>query len=469
MYIKYREPYIYLAHLSHNSALVAWGKFFFDETNRLVDDDSLLMLLERRRSSIGEGSESYGEHAVVTVTDMSSREVMRFRSRNKNYCWLEGLNPDTKYRYELEIDDDPWAAEPLYTYRKNERREPVSHGYNNNEFRTFPSPDTAADLTFAVIGDFGDATDEQQLVAEALASKMNPGRPDEIRFIVTTGDNIYKHATRTGVSAPGVTDRDENKGADDDDWFYTFFQPYRFVINRIPTFPTIGNHDTGESDETDDRKTLYDNLFIVERFPREDVLTRPGLTYRFKFGSEIEMVAIDSSKERITMSGGSDRNRCFLDDRHAAFLGSIFTNGGAAPMWRIPFLHHPAYSKGDRHGDTSEVKEALVPLWEASNVNVVFCGHDHNKQYLTRERPWPGSKPIHHLLTGGGGSPRDEVPRRTSDGTLVAWGGTDAGHFLVVKITGNTMRVEPVDQNGRRLRLRDGSGSDWNNEIEIVI
>jgi hypothetical protein len=182
------------------------------------------------------------------------------------------------------------------------------------------------------------------------------------------------------------------------------------------------------------------------------------------------MIAIDSSKERITIGGNSDRDRCFLDDRHMEFLRSTFANGGAAPKWRIPFLHHPAYSKGNSHGDTSEVKEALVPMWEASNVNAVFCGHDHNNQYITRKRPDSlGGRPIHHLLTGGGGSPRSAVPSKSSAGTLVAWGGTDVGHFLVVKITGDTMRVEPIDQNGRPLKLKDAGGNDWNEEIKIVI
>ena len=36
-------------------------------------------------------------------------------------------------------------------------------------------------------------------------------------------------------------------GDEDDDWFFTFYQPYRYLLNRIPVYPCIGNHDSAET------------------------------------------------------------------------------------------------------------------------------------------------------------------------------------------------------------------------------
>ena len=48
------EPYVYLAGLSHKSALIAWGAFYFrtrsDGTAKLVDDDELFRFDERQES-----------------------------------------------------------------------------------------------------------------------------------------------------------------------------------------------------------------------------------------------------------------------------------------------------------------------------------------------------------------------------------------------------------------------------------
>ena len=73
-------------------------------------------------------------------------------------------------------------------------------------------------------------------------------------------------------------------GDEDDDWFFTFFQPYRYVINRVPVYPSIGNHDAAESEECDDRAQVEDNFYLVERLSGEEAAGRasfkPGLFYR---------------------------------------------------------------------------------------------------------------------------------------------------------------------------------------------
>src|SRR4051812_22667323 len=57
------EPYVYLAGLSHNSALIAWGAFYFrtrsDGRAKLVDDEDLQWVHPPRCDSIGCRSSPY--------------------------------------------------------------------------------------------------------------------------------------------------------------------------------------------------------------------------------------------------------------------------------------------------------------------------------------------------------------------------------------------------------------------------
>ena len=162
-------------------------------------------------------------------------------------------------------------------------------GRYDNRFRTNVSPlDKAPALTFAVIGDFGvgvkkDGEDRhQQRIGDALRAALDA---HDIRFMLTTGDNIYAK-TRLGFIPGG------GSGDEDDDWFFTFFQPYRYVINRICVYPSIGNHDTNESEDNDDRGQVEDNLYLRERLAGEEAAGRasigPGLFYRFRYGTAIE-------------------------------------------------------------------------------------------------------------------------------------------------------------------------------------
>ena len=81
---------------------------------------------------------------------------------------------------------------------------------------------------------------------------------EDVRLVITTGDNIYAGRKLLGIPI-GAT------GDEDDDWFFTYFQPYRYILNRVPVYPSIGNHDAAESEDCDDRAQVEDNFYICER------------------------------------------------------------------------------------------------------------------------------------------------------------------------------------------------------------
>jgi len=450
------EPYVYLAGLTHKSALIAWGGFYFKVAReaggwRLMDDEELDHVHPPRGQTIGAKSFPYG-HARVEVSDEQGRVVGKGETRTANHVWVSGLEADTTYRYRIFINGREWAEGPRRDWaigtEKGAQGLVESGRTYDNVFRTHPRPEVEAPLTFAAIGDFGTGVRKpstegrrQREVAAALEAAV---AREGIRLLLTTGDNIYAGRTLLGIPV-GST------GDEDDDWFFTFFQPYRYIVNRIPVHPCIGNHDGDETEVNDDRDQIFDNFYLTERLLGEESAGRasvgPGLFYRFRYGSQIEFVALDSSR-RFLLFG----ERFFRHDNHQPFLEAAFPEAapGAAPRWRIPFAHHPPYCAGPQWGNSKSSLAHLVPLYRRSGVRIVLSGHEHNFQHSRADG-------IDYFVTGGGGKIRAAPPTRFEEAHTVKW--ASAVHFLLVRIDGVRAEVVPIGDDGKPLRTVDPVGA----------
>src|SRR5215213_6983031 len=302
----HREPYITLAGLTETSALITWGTFFFnvdseqlDGRYKIVEDRDLIFLNPKRRTTIGESSEPYGP-ATVRVWEQGGQpievSVEPAPTERINHVCVTGLKPDTEYQYSVAVNGKPWAEEERrdWVVKGSGQGMMLNKGVYENAFRTYPPADRPTpDFAFAVIGDYGRGvrdpstnTSRQREISNALARAV---RDKGVRFVLTTGDNIY------------------NGGGSDSDWFFTYYQPYRYILNRVPFYPSCGNHDAGETegvgaDEfSDDYDELLDNFYIRQRFLSGDrdegeALKDKGLFYSFDFGRDFRFVAIDSAK-----------------------------------------------------------------------------------------------------------------------------------------------------------------------------
>jgi len=107
------EPYVYLPAVSHKSALIAWGAFYFRTNTRgkwkIVDDDDLRYVHPPRKDSIGAQSAPYGP-ARVEVYDNSGAMVALSKTEVSNHCWVSGLMPDSTYTYKVFVKGQEWAA-----------------------------------------------------------------------------------------------------------------------------------------------------------------------------------------------------------------------------------------------------------------------------------------------------------------------------------------------------------------------
>lgn len=475
----HREEYIYLAGLTHNCVMIAWGAFFFKVKGELdsgqweIIKDKDLHKYEYdgakldRRDLIGQWSAPYakpgaGQEAPieVVITEKNTNVKKKyFFPHYINDVTINNLSPDTDYTYKVIINGKEWGGGPLrdweFSKDKGIKRMSKSDRSYENEFHTFPDPTTQSRLTFAIIGDFGRGVREgssgnlcQFIVAKALTRAVEKSG---IRLILTTGDNIYDSSK-------------QGSGDQDSDWFYTYFQPYRHIINRVPVYPCVGNHDEGETEQSDDRSQIYSNFYLGNRFPEKqgEVMHRPGLFYRFRYGSDMEFICLDTSKKSWFFG-----KRFYKDGQYQVMLEAAFpADPPQRPKWRIPFFHNPPFSAGPVHHNDDDVKSDLVPKFERAKVRAVFCGHEHNFQHSVYND-------ISYFVTGGAGKYRVDEPDELEEAKTQAWGGNDKGHFLLVTIADDRMEVTPItDFDGQQpgtLKVWDASGKELKDYFPVVV
>lgn len=440
------EPFIHLVDLSHDRALVAWGAFCFtrdspDHRWEIVDDEHLREHAGRR-TCIGSRAESFGA-ATVEVADAATGSVVATASTDERaWVWVEGLEPDRDYRYRVVVDGEEWASGERWDWVASRRGgydlAPAGRRYDLR-FRTWPAPDARTPaVRFVAFGDYGvgirsdaESSRRQRRVAEVLDRLVEEY---DVRFVVSLGDNIYK-------GEQGQVD--DESGGEDDDWYSSYFQPYRYSLARVPVFPAIGNHDTTDTEGSDDRAQMEDNFHLRERFhggaDRSSV--EPGLFYRLAYGRDLELVCLDTSLD----SADEGVHRFFQAPEHQEWLERTFAAAG--PRWLIPFSHHPVYCAGPSHANDEEMRESLVPLFDRAGVRLVLAGHEHNFQVNEVDGRT-------YVVSGAGGKVREEVPQGFAEAGTTAWAAQ--AHLLVVEVDGAEAQLTPVSgllPDGRLQRM----------------
>jgi hypothetical protein len=270
-----------------------------------------------------------------------------------------------------------------------------------------------------------------------------------------------------------VSGRMRMTGDEDDDWFTSYFLPYRDVISRVPVFPCLGNHDSENTEEDEDLSQLIDNLYLKERFG--DFAGKWGsennaldtLFYRFRFGRDAEFIAVDTSFtdkqdgfEFIFRARRGKRQPPLVSGGHNAFIEALLGEP-APPRWRIPFGHHPPFSLGPAHHDNPMILGLARGFAPASpRLGVWFSGHEHNFQHHREGQ-------MHFILTGAAGKCNkvknlENLPPHTCCHNSVC-------HFLLVTVTKDHMRIRLIDQEGQPGALTSGSAFTRHENEEIVI
>ncbi len=206
-------------------------------------------------------------------------------------------------------------------------------------------------LTFAVIGDYGSADNNERTVANLVASWT----PD---FVLTTGDNSYSGGDNGGENYELVVGQ----------YYGTFVQQQIF-------WPSLGNHDYYNLPERD--ASDYLNYF--------NYLPGNKRYYDLDYGA-VNFFILDSE-------GSGDYREAQKEWLHAALQQSD-------ACYKIVVFHTPPYStgtgqRGEGHGPNVNFR------WPFNEwgVDLVLSGHEHNYQEFTVDG-------VKYVINGLGGAGR---------------------------------------------------------------
>ena len=336
----------------------------------------------------------------------------------RNWMHVTGLAPDTAYPFRVLVNGAPFGS---------------------GELRTMPERTTR--LRFFVMGDYGTGADPQYRIARAMEQEFarHAKSDNPVRFLITTGDNVY--GTPFGLYTKGSGDRDRH-------WARRYFEPYKTLLRHIPFYPSPGNHDGNESENRGDLAVYLDNFF----FPTG----RPERWYSFDIGGLAQFYSIDSTRNSAT---GPRRNVWRDLPEQRDWLRAELAKP-AAP-WRIAYWHHPPFTAGPRHEASLSWMRDAVDMLARGGVTAVFNGHEHNLQIVNRNEATGG---VQYIVSGSGGELRDGDIRQRLDMANIT-GASSHHQFLSVEIDGGTMRVMPLGYEP--IVVRDGRGGEVKMPIEI--
>ncbi|MBS1826612.1 MAG: metallophosphoesterase family protein [Acidobacteria bacterium] len=365
-----RPVRVYVGALDEHSVTLAWGRADGTASNTI----------------------GYGAATMPATVRMAGKE----HQAKGNWIRVEGLNADTEYAYEVEAGGVVVGKGVVRTW-----------------------PEKSDELTFFVIGDWGTGKARQRALGKRMEEEREAraGKGQPVRFVLTTGDNIY------------------SGGARDADWDGKFFEPFGSTLAAIPFYATLGNHDGNESEQGGDLPVYLDNFF----FPGGS----PARWYSFRFGGLAEFFAMDSTKNQWP---GAKAAAYLEGGEQSRWLRGALRRD---PLpWRIAVLHHPLFTAGPSHGAALEELRHWFGEWKKGGVSAVFAGHEHNLQFSERSEATGG---MQFVVSGAGGKLRGgKVLKRMKAEHIAGWSAQP--HFLVVEIYGGTMRITPVGEQGITVR-----------------
>ncbi len=241
---------------------------------------------------------------------------------------LSGLQPDTKYFYEVASGGAV-----------------IARG-KDHFFRTSPPTNSRAPFRFVAWGDSGIGSSTQYDVA-ARTKEVVP----EPEFALGLGDLVYDSGS--------ASDYDPN-----------LIKPYAEIFPRMTFWPTLGNHDV----KTSSGQPYLDAFYLPTKSGAPGHPSNTERYYSFDHGMA-HFVCADS--ETSSASPGSAMYDWISDD-----LDDARARG---KRWLFVYFHKPPYSRGT-HDDEANTRDNLVPLFEAKGVDMVMCGHSHvyERSYLVK-------------------------------------------------------------------------------------
>ena len=247
---------------------------------------------------------------------------------------------------------------------------------------TLPSAEDS--VKFLVIGDSGTGDRAQYEVAKRIA-ETHARFPFE--FAIMLGDNLYGS---------------ENARA----YETKFAIPYKPLLDAgVKFYASLGNHDEPS-----------------QRF--YEPFNMDGQRYYTHSTGDVKFFVLDST---------------YITPAQVDWLKAELERSNE--KWKIPYMHHPIYSSGEKHGSERDLQILVEPLFLKHGVDVVFAGHEH---FYERLKPQNG---IVYITQGGAAKLRRGNIRDNS--ALTAKGFDSDRSFTLVEILEDHMFFETISRTGQ--------------------
>jgi acid phosphatase type 7 len=284
------------------------------------------------------GKVNYG----ITQTNLN-QNISEIVATTDHCLTLTGLTPETRYFYNIATGST------------------IFQGNADNFFHTFPPEGSGKKRRFWVISDEGTGDYNQKKVRDTFAQYLVKNKITYIDGWLTLGDNVYQSGTEAEFQT-------------------NFFDIYKDIklMRQTPLFPTLGNHDYGNSNNTmqDTHEIPYKNNFsLPDQGQSGGIASNHWEYYSYVVGNAL-FIACDSH-------GEENDKRFWLDEAQRKWLIRTLewakTNKNIT--WTILYWHHPPYSQGshdsDNEADLTDLRQNLIPIVDQYKVDVVLCGHSH--------------------------------------------------------------------------------------------
>jgi len=257
---------------------------------------------------------------------------------------------------------------------------------------TLALPNSGRSIKFAIIGDSGRGSKEQNEVAAQMAAYH---QRFDFEFVLMVGDNIYEGP------------------ANEEDYRLKFEEPYKALLDAgVKFYAALGNHD--------DTNQIYYKPFNMDghRYytfvPPVDPLTRWDTRVRF--------FALDST---------------YVDRNQVQWLAK--ETGESRAEWKVAFLHHPIYTSGRYALAARGIRLGLESTLVTGGVDIVFSGHEHIYERAEMQ------KGILYFITGGAGSLREGDAARSP---LIARGYDRDYHFMLAEFNDDGFFWQAINRLG---------------------
>ena len=257
---------------------------------------------------------------------------------------------------------------------------------------TLVLPNEDRSIKFAVIGDSGRGSVEQQEVAAQMVAYR---QRFDYQFALMAGDNIYE-----GPATP-------------DDYRLKFAEPYKLLLDAgVKFFAVLGNHDDPQQVHYAPFNMNGHRYYTFT--PPVDLVTRLNTRVRF--------FAIDSTA---------------LDGEQMQWLERELHESDAE--WKIALLHYPLYTSGRYALAARGHRFALESAFVDGGINVAFSGHEHFYQRSQLQ------KNILYFVTGGAGSLRAGDAKLSA---AIAKSYDSDYHFMLAEITDEGFFFQAINRKG---------------------